>query len=220
MAHPYAGHKETHVGHRRAKNIMKGYKGGGSTGRADGGSALGHVVNREEDEACPSGEYQDGGRLDKKARGGAVGAFAAGGPIRKITPSKRKPHVSVNVINVTGSRGRRPPASPASGLAAGSGSSPIPSLGGALPDALPKPPGMKSGGRLPKRPMGGAIPYPRKGRGLGPLAIDPSALVAPPSPRGPGYMTGGRLAKMRKGNDAGTGSGEGRLDAFKHQKRK
>jgi hypothetical protein len=84
------------------------------------------------------------GRLDKKARGGAVAKFQTGGGIHKITPSKHKPHnVSVNVINVTRRpQGRRGLAMPP----------PIGALRppGIVPPPLGlRPPGFQGGGGLP-----------------------------------------------------------------------
>jgi hypothetical protein len=90
-------------------------------------------------------------RLDKKARGGKVAKLQKGGAIHKITPSKHKPHVSVNVINVTRRpQGRRHGLAmpPPIGALKPPGMGP-PGLGVPPGMGLPglRPPGMKRGGR-------------------------------------------------------------------------
>jgi len=167
VAHPYNGHKENAVGHRRAKLLMRG--GAAVAKRATGGKAMA-VADEPESASCQEPDADDmpvaegrkaGGRLDKKARGGKVEKFANGGAtggFHKITPSKRKPHVMININN-----GPRPPIKP-------------------------------------------AIPLPGLAAGM-------------PSIRPPGMATGGR-AKMRTGKTAGQGSGEGRLDEFRHMRGK
>ena len=132
MAHPYAGHKENAVGHRRVKTLMN--SGGYVAKRANGGS-----VAMDEIPACPEPDADDmpmiegrksGGRLDKRARGGAVQKFALGGTIRKITPSKRKPHINININS-----GPKPPLA-------------------IKPMGLPGVPGMALGGKIGKMRTG------------------------------------------------------------------
>src|SRR3954462_10350121 len=89
--HPYSGHRENAVGHRRVKSIMRANGGavspGGGTGTVK--RALGGSVPDPTTVNIVSG-YKAGGRIDKRARGGGI---------KKITPSKHKPHVNINVIN-------------------------------------------------------------------------------------------------------------------------
>lgn len=207
MAHPYHGHRENAVGKRRVKVLMKsgGYANGGGIseenlrsmdssygggkkdsygairrkgGYADGGPTPSRIPRSERPgpfkpiEPGDRTKYADGGaveggnlapaRLDKRA---------AGGGIRKLTPSKRKPHLNVNIVNVSRGQGRR------RGL-------------------LPPPPAIPAIGGAP------ALPPP-------PVGLRPPGL--------PGMAKGGR---MRKGKDYGQGSGEGRLEEFKHMKGK
>lgn len=165
--HPYAGHKQNAVGHRRAKSIMRANGGGvapseGATvKRAAGGSVP------DADITVVSGA-KSGGRIDKRARGGAVQARAAGGGITKITPSKHKPHVSVNVININRGRkkNRLAPKGPA---LPGPIGAPLPDIGAApgplaiSPAGVPgMPPIRAKGGRVGK--MGG---NDRGGQGSG-----------------------------------------------------
>jgi hypothetical protein len=128
----------------KQESPRKGPKGGTKTSGGD------------QSDSRHSGKLK-AGRLDKKARGGAVQKFQLGGGVgafHKLTPSKHKPHsgVSVNVIHNDLRRGNRPirPLVPP-------GIAPIGPVGG-LPMPPMKPPGMRRGGRT-----GGA------GSGLGRL---------------------------------------------------
>lgn len=187
MAHPFHGHREMHVGHRRAKTLMKsgGYAGGMSDKAVEGfAKRLAKHERAEISEEKHEGEYARGGRLDKRARGGATGHLAGctcaacggkvekrarGGGIHQITPSKRKPHTNINIVNVS---------------------------------HRPRPAGIRP---LPAIPAAGAgLPVP-------PVA-GPGLPLRPP-----GMAKGGR---MRTGKKYGEGSGEGRLEEFKHMKSK
>jgi hypothetical protein len=132
MAHPYSGHKQEAVGHRRVKVLMRsgGYAEGHSIAKAAKSFAK-RVAAHESAEEKHEGEYAQGGRIDKRARGG------------KITPSKHRPHVSVNIINAH----HRPPM-PLIPPGGGAG------LGAAPPMPLP-PPGAGAGAPLPGMKRGG-----------------------------------------------------------------
>src|SRR5260370_27203356 len=101
-----------HVGHRRVKHLMKsgGYVSDKSMEKEAKGFAK-RVAEHEKGEITEEkheGEKR-GGRLDKRARGGAIKTYQFGGgikPIRKITPSKHKPHVAVNITNINRGRGQ------------------------------------------------------------------------------------------------------------------
>ena len=157
LVHPYRNHREMHVGHRRVKTLMKsgGYVADKSLAKAASGFAR-RVEKHEKEEIA---ERAAGGavapaRLDKRARGGAtshpagctcaacggkVAKRAQGGGIHQITPSKRKPHTNINIVNVT----HRPRPRPV-----------VPPIGGAIPGpALPVP----LGAGLPMRASGGKI---------------------------------------------------------------
>lgn len=148
MSHPYSGHRENAVGHRRVKSIMRANGGAVSPDsgtktakRALGGSVPDPTIN------IVSG-YKAGGRIDKRARGGGI---------RKITPSKHKPHVNINVVNMGKGKGRLAPKGPA---LPGPVAAPLPDVGAAPgplafnPAAVPgMPPIRAKGGRIGK--MGG-----------------------------------------------------------------
>jgi len=158
MAHPYAGHKENAVGHRRVKSIMRA--SGGSVApakpakRASGGSVPDIDVN-----VIPG--LKSGGRIDKRARGGGI---------RKITPSKHKPHVRINVVGK--GKDRLAPKGPA---LPGPAAAPLPDVGAAPgplainPGAIPGMPPMRAkGGKIGK--IGGPLPKGGGGSGVGRLA--------------------------------------------------
>lgn len=159
MAHPYNNHREMQVGHRRVKTLMAsgGYASDKGLAKAATGFAQ-RVAKHEKAEMAEEkheGENR-GGRLDKRARGGAIeGKANGGGVMRKFTPSKHKPHVAVNVINV--SRHPRPPVG-LPGRAAG----PIP-----VPPAAPGLGGPPVGMPMRRFKDGGKIGVMRKGKKYG-----------------------------------------------------
>ena len=170
--HPYAGHKENAVGHRRVKAIMRANGGGVSPSAAKPAKrAFGGALPEQPTINIVSG-YKAGGRIDKRARGGGI---------RKITPSKHKPHININVINKGKSR------------------------------LAPK---------GPMLPGPAAAPLPDVGAAPGPLAINPGAVPGMPPMRAKGGKIGkARVGKMGAGDQAGQGSGAGRLEEFKRMKR-
>src|SRR5262245_60131928 len=103
MAHPMSGHKEMHVGHRRAKMLTTGkqYARGGHDDEAEDKKLIKKMLKKEEKtEGKAAGGPVASGRLDKKARGGKIGKYQMGGAaFHKLTPSKHKPHVGVNITN-------------------------------------------------------------------------------------------------------------------------
>src|SRR6266702_8869775 len=103
MAHPYSGHRENAVGHRRAKLMTTGkqYARGGSAEKKESkAEEKGETAKEEAREARVEGKAA-GGRLDKRARGGVIKGYQMGGGIRKLTPSKHKPHVGVHIVNIS-----------------------------------------------------------------------------------------------------------------------
>src|SRR5439155_1094054 len=94
MAHPYSGHREAAVGHRRAKLMTTGsqYARGGHADEAEDKKLIKREIKRAEDKEAKVEGKAAGCRLDKRARGGAVRGYQMGGGIRKLTPSKHKPH--------------------------------------------------------------------------------------------------------------------------------
>lgn len=129
MAHPYAGHKQNAVGKRRVKLLLRtgGYHGDDLVKAA---GKLQQKIASHEREERHSGEYAQGGRIDKYARGGR---------------SKSKPHVSINIVHHSRpSAPQTPLPLPGPGLGAPPPGIP-PAAGGALPP--PGMPGMKRGGR-------------------------------------------------------------------------
>lgn len=225
MAHEYHGHREMHVAHRRAKHLMRtgGYAvGGGKHPDVKEDRALiSRMLKEHEDKEMEVEGKLRHTRLDKRARGGAVGKFAVGGPIRKITPAKHKPHVNVNVVNIH----RGHPRPPLGGLAAAPTGLPAPLPAGGAPLAPPpiaprRPPivpmggappmGMKRGGGV-KKQMGGVVPVPVRRLGLLPTRALPQRVF-----KKGGHADGGRIGVMRKGNKAGQATGEHRLEEFKH----
>lgn len=251
MSHPYAKHSENAVGHRRASKLTTGkeYASGGSAG--DGGTKTRkYAEGGEVASAKPEGKMA-GGRLDKRARGGKVQKFQLGGPIHKMTPKKHKPHTNINITNISAPRGGagiRPlgGAPPPNVMPPGG-----PPLGGAPPPGLPpmgmKPPGMggmKRGGKVQKRAIGGpTLPAQANPRAVAALAARPVSPAGPTGPTNPNALAAlaarpalptqaqgvrpfkkGGIAKrasggrMRVGKKYGQGSGEGRLEEFKHMK--
>src|SRR5215475_60372 len=100
--HPYGRHSENAVGHRRAKFLTTGkqYARGGHADEAEDKKLIKSMLKKEEKaEGRAAGGSVANGRLDKHPRGGAIKGYQMGGPIRKFTPSKHKPHVGINIIN-------------------------------------------------------------------------------------------------------------------------
>src|SRR5215475_8362693 len=103
--HSHKHHREMHVSHRRVKHLLKS---GGHAGPEHGEHLVSRAEKltkamREHEEAERHEGYLRGGRLDKKARGGKVKAYQFGGAIKpphKFTPSKHKPHTTVNIVNM------------------------------------------------------------------------------------------------------------------------
>lgn len=131
MAHPFAGHKDHHVSHRRVGKMLSGKEGhvkhhseGDAFSKPSGKSAAGHVAQK-------IGGGKSGHRLDKFARGGKVKSKGSQTNIIVV------PHHS-------------PPG--AAGLQAGPASPPAPRAGPAAP---PMPGGMPGGmpGMPPGMPM-------------------------------------------------------------------
>lgn len=240
MAHPYSRHSENTVGRRRAKLLLK------SGGRAHDDVAEDKKIFKKmmASHERMEGEKHDGakcgGRLDKKARGGAVKKFQMGGAVsgvRKPTPSKRKPHVSVNVINISRGVGTRRPPMSGAGIAGAvpGGQPPLPAAppAGGLPGPIGaggpspglRPPGMKRGGAVQKKQVGGAVvprpvglPVQANPRAAAALAARPALPTVARAVRP--FAAGGSVkpASMRRGKHYGQGSGEGRLEEFKHMK--
>lgn len=195
MAHPYRGHGENAVGHRRAKFLTTGkqYARGGHSDEKEDRKLIKSMLKKEEKaEGKAAGGSISGGRLDKRARGGKVNGYQMGGGIRKFTPSKHKPHTSVHITNISrgggGGGGAGLPRRPL-GLA--------PPLGGPPPGGLPpggpglpgpgmgpppiRPPGMKRGGRAKHRLIGGpaGLPAVAAARPVGlPAQAAPAAAAA------------------------------------------
>src|SRR5215470_8890978 len=152
--HSHKHHREMHVGHRRAKYLLKsGGHGGLEHGKHLVSQAEKLTKSMREHEAEERHEgYKAGGRLDKRARGGAVKKFQMGGgigvkPVRKFTPAKHKPHMNVNIVNLHrpggGGMGRGIPRVAPPG---------VPPVGAGMPTAMPP---MKRGGRAQKKQLGG-----------------------------------------------------------------
>lgn len=142
--HPYQNHRQNTVEKRRVKVLMK------SGGYASGGAAHGPGCNCAR---CRGGKVATGGRINGFADGGKVvqseaaparlDKRARGGGIHQITPSKRKPHTNINIINVGHKLRPRPV---------------VPPIGGAIP-AVGGPPVAPMGG-LPMRAKGGGVTKP------------------------------------------------------------
>ncbi len=141
----------------------------------------------------------------------------ARGGIAKITPSKRKPHVAINVINA-GRPPRRglampPPVAPVGPLRP-PGVVPPPGAGVPPVGGPPmKPPGMMKRGGVAKRQTGGPLII---NAGPGAAAARPGMGIPPVGGQPFGMKRGGRYA----GGRAGAGSGEGRLELSRHMKGK
>jgi len=214
--HPYKGHSENAVGHRRAKTVMQ--SGGYIPKRQSGGAT------RQPPKPLPLLEKPDPSRdlvrdvealdravrprLDKKARGGAVAKRQTGGGIHKITPSKHRPHFSVNVVNINRGRGRRgiglPPPVPGGGVPPVPGGPPMPMQAGG--PAMIDPVALAAARRMRKNKLAAA--------GAMAARANPSVMPAV----GRGYAKGGKIGQTRKGKEAGQGTGAGRLEEANHMK--
>src|SRR5215475_2164119 len=187
--HPYSKHSENAVGHRRANKFTIGreYARGGHADEAEDKALIKRMLKKEEKtEGKAIGGPVNSGRLDKRARGGKVKGYQMGGPVRKLTPSKHKPHMNINIVNA-----------PRGGGGGGGAGLPRPRLGLAgapgLPLGRPVPP---VGLAPPIRPPGIVPPMKRGGKVR--------------------RFKDGGPAQMRKGKKAGQDSGAGRLEEFKH----
>lgn len=146
MAHPFAGKVST--GSARAKSLAKGYKIGGSVGKAATANvpkyASGGKVGASD--LKPSGRAS-GGRLDKFARGGRAKGKNKGNNTKiNIVVAPKGPHPADGAAPPAPlglpPMGGGPPPGPPPGLGGGPPGLP-PGIGG------PKPPGMMArGGRL------------------------------------------------------------------------
>ncbi len=205
----YPNFRGSAPGQRRASAMLKSGGYVAPQKRADGGKIKPTPEQLEEigrgGEELVRGK-KAGGRLDKMARGG----------IAKITPSKRKPHVAINVINASRPPRRGlaipPPIAPVGplrppGVVPPPGPGAPPMMGGAPPM---RPPGMKRGG-LAKRQEGGPLII-----NAGPGAAAARPGIPPVGTRPFGMKRGGRYG----GGRAGAGSGEGRLELSRHMKGK
>jgi hypothetical protein len=140
MAHPYSQHKEVHAGKKRAHEMSKSYKRGGSVKANDhDADDKPHAKHKAEGGEIKAEGKASGGRLDKFARGGAAKKHGKG-------------HTHINIV--VAPKGGDGPAPPP-GLGAGG-----PPMGGA-PPMPPKPPmGPPPGGPMGAGPPGGPMPPP------------------------------------------------------------
>lgn len=230
MAHPYANHSENAVAKRRVKTVMKSGGYVHSDAAADKKLMKKMMAKHEKEEMGKHEGMKAGGRLDRRARGGAVGQFAMGGTvdgIRKPTPSKRRPHVAVNVVNISGGGGRRGMSGPGAGIRPPLGAPPVPPPAGVggFPGPVPpgppaglRPPGMKRGGGVAKRQVGGPLVLPVQANPRAAAALATRPVLPSVARAVRPFAKGGAIGKMRSGKDYGQGSGEGRLEEFKHMK--
>jgi hypothetical protein len=178
--------------------------------RGDGtprkGSSKGSSSKSDSNETKPHGKKAIR-RLDKASRG-KVDKFAmGGGAFHKLTPSKHKPHVSVNVVHMDNRRGL---ARPRVGMGMPLGAAPVPPVGavppvGGLPP-MPRPPGMMRGGRA--YAFGGGLPVQAAPQAQAALAARPALPMQAQAARP--FKKGGRVG-------GGAGSGLGRLNRLTSQ---
>lgn len=217
---------------KEAKNLAKNVEKEEAAEEKHGGGKVGGRLDKR----------ARGGAVAKRALGGSL---APSGKPRKFTPSKHKPHVNVNVVHVQ--RGPRPPMG-MGGLGGGPALAGPAPIGAPPPGGVPMPPMKRGGAvkkRAWGGPLGGVAPMGRPAFAGAPVGVAPrpvglpaqaapaalAALAARPAlpaaaqgvrpfKRGGKVRraSGGAIAKMRKGKDYGQGSGEGRLEEFKHMK--
>lgn len=219
MAHPFAGHKQNAVEKRRVKVLMRSGGYSGTSDAADDRSMLKHMQRHiAKFHGEHGGEYADGGRIDKMARGGRMG---------KITPKKHKPHIKINILNAPGGGEKPPLALGAPGLpgpiAAPTPRMPMPPPGGPPLGGPPPVPGMKRGGRAYisgvstpenlKKWKGYAEEGTAKRASGGRLKV-PTAWQT----RVGGTEKTTKPGEVRKGKRFGEGSGEGREEEARHHK--
>lgn len=188
-------HHSKHSHAEKARHLMRrsGYKVGGAVGTpspapvSPSPPASAPILPTRKEGGAVSGEAATA-RLDKFARGGH---------------GKKKPHVTVNVMNhqpppaiamappaAMGGPGAGAPMPPGPGMGPG----PAPGPGNLPPGAMP--PGLKTGGKVSKFANGGA---PTQGYSTSKI----------PEPKAEKHLARG--GKTGYKFDAGAGSGEGRL---------
>jgi hypothetical protein len=215
MAHPYSEHREVHAGQKRAKERSKHFQTGGAVKLATGGAVSklkrgGHAKDHDKAEHKAAGGAAKP-RLDKLARGGAA----------KKGGKAHHTHINIMVAPKGGGDAGAPPP----GLGAGG----PPPMGGGAPPMVPKgpmppPPGGPMGAGPPGMPPG--MPPPGAG---GPPGMKPPGMMK----RGGKVYSGisskaniehwakrtGENTRYEKGGkvpmDAGSRSGEGRLEKIK-----
>lgn len=145
MAHPYAGHKQTSVEHRRVGHITKGYASGGAVrGYSDDDSKVRKMSPSLEKEVNPEGGVAKH-RMDRPGR-------AKGGKVK----GKHNAKTIVNVITGGHPAGGAVPPMPMAPPPAGLAGAVLPP-----PPMAAKPPMMPP----PGPPMGGPPPMPMRAKG-------------------------------------------------------
>lgn len=212
MAHPYASHRQSIVEKGRVGKIAHGYATGGAAKHPDEAEDR-KLVNRmlTEKGLGAVGGNKPKGRIDKRARGGAV----KGG--------KGTTNVNIVIAQKPDQDGAKsvpvpvpvPPPGPMAGPPPGAGMPP-PGAGG--PPMIP--PGMpmrKAGGRVAKGTFDSSVKAGTQ--------VSHSPGTIPDKPRGKPvtFATGGGIVGTMRGGPkmkAGSESGEGRLEKAANQKRK
>ena len=165
--HPYA----LSAGGKVKKRRVKAFKRAGGGGVTCQPTAMRHsplIADDEAEEAKVAVGRKAGTRLDRRARG-APGKYQFGGAVgaHKLTPSKHKPHVRININNINARPRRVPVPVPV----------PVGGMGGGMVPGIGALPGMKKGGRVRRKQIGGGLPTQANPRAVAALAARPALPV-------------------------------------------
>ena len=160
MAHPFC---HTVVGKRRVK-AFKRASGGEVTSRPSAMRNSGPIADDEAEEAKVAVGKKASSRLDRRARGAIAKQFGGSIGARKLTPSKHKPHVRININNINARPRRVPVPVPV----------PVGGMGGGMAPGIGALPGMKKGGRVRRKQVGGGLPTQANPRAVAALAARPA----------------------------------------------
>jgi len=205
MAHQYDHLREKHPGKKRAGEFAKQFKSGGAVKKATGGATKEIAVPKASGGEIKAEGKAEGGRLDKRARGGGVKKHGKGH------------HTHINIM-VAPKGGADVPPPPGAGIG---GPPPI----GAAPPMVPKgpmppPPGGPMGAGPPGLPPGMPPPGGMKRGGKTYSGISSKTNIDHWAKRTGGntrYEKGGKVPMK-----AGADSGEGRIQkirAYGHRAR-